>query len=187
MRPGGPRATDTLSPVSPVRTVPAPIRASNSRKMAEIMAKGRNPGNSCRRRTALTSSHIPNNRATPESARCENSIQVASPWSRGRISPWQRGQSRPQPAPDPVALTTAPWSMTITLTDRVVQARAGALIGVELAWVALVLSGKNANRFHDAIGLELGAKLGWVWGDGGRSGGAIAWSGIWMCLSRCGG
>ena len=67
------------------------------------------------------------------------------------------------------------------LMDRVVQARVGAFIGVELAWFVLVLFGYGANWFHDAIGLELGAKFGgWGWGGwgGGSSGKASAWKGI---------
>ena len=71
---------------------------------------------------------LPFSRATPDSARWENSIQVAIPWSSGRNSPWQRGQSRPHPAPEPVALTTAPCRMTMPLTAKVVQARAAVVM-----------------------------------------------------------
>ena len=70
---------------------------------------------------------------------------------RGRISPWQRGQSRPQPAPDPVALTTAPCNMTITLTDRVIQARRGAFIGVGLPRLASKSSRKHPRGFLNAL------------------------------------
>ena len=122
-----PRATDTLSPVRPVSTVAAPIRASTPRNAVAATVQASRPGLVFRRRNARTSSQTPINRATPDSARWENSIQVAMPWSSGRNSPWQRGQSRPHPAPEPVALTTAPCRMTIPLTAKVVQARAAVV------------------------------------------------------------
>lgn len=61
--------------------------------------------------------------ATPLESRCENSIRVVMLGSGGKTSPLQSGQWLPQPAPDPVARTTAPQRMTATLMARAAHAR----------------------------------------------------------------
>ncbi len=53
--------------------------------------------------------------ASPLVIRWENSISVATPGSRGIITPLQSGQCSPQPAPDPLARTYAPQRITATL------------------------------------------------------------------------
>lgn len=59
----------------------------------------------------------------PLVARCEYSISVPIVGEGGITSPLQVGQWAPQPAPDPVARTTAPHKMTRMFQARVNQAR----------------------------------------------------------------
>ena len=60
--------------------------------------------------------------ANPLAARCVNSIAVA-PSSSGTSVPLHEGHERPHPAPDPVARTSAPSTITTTLTASVTIAK----------------------------------------------------------------
>jgi hypothetical protein len=55
--------------------------------------------------------------------RCKNSITVCSCGALGRMLPSQSGQWLPQPAPEPVARTYAPQTITATLYASVSQAK----------------------------------------------------------------
>ncbi len=59
--------------------------------------------------------------ARPLVTRCVNSIALASSRSDGMNSPLQLGQLAPQPAPEPVARTYAPKTITPTFTIKVAQ------------------------------------------------------------------
>ena len=56
-------------------------------------------------RSVQTSNATTKSSASPLVARCENSMIVATPGSRGSTSPLQNGQWLPQPAPEPLART----------------------------------------------------------------------------------
>ena len=60
--------------------------------------------------------------AAPLVTRWMYSMIVAVRGAIGTTSPLQSGQWLPQPAPEPVARTTAPHTITATVTDSVIQA-----------------------------------------------------------------
>jgi hypothetical protein len=72
-------------------------------------------------RKAQTTWAKTNTSARPLVVRWLYSITVSTLGSRGTISPLQSGQCEPQPAPEPLARTRAPPTITSTLTASTAQ------------------------------------------------------------------
>ena len=120
-----PRVIEVSLPVRLNSTVTAPSSDSDRRKPKAASEKTQSPGFALRPRKARTSSQAPRPKITSASSRCENSISVSTLGDRGTIAPLQVGQCEPQPAPEPVARTTAPWMMSAQVASAAVHASTG--------------------------------------------------------------
>ena len=115
------RPTCALSPTYSNSTIPAPIAFSKMMKTTPSIAArrtwlprevSRQAQTPCTNTTNVASSALP---------RCDHSMIVLVVGSVGMISPLHIGQWLPQPAPEPVARTSAPHKITPTTIASATQ------------------------------------------------------------------
>ena len=120
--PTTPRAIEVLPATSSNSTKPAPTSASMMTKTPAATDDLRTGCPDGKMRQPHTIRTITKIIASPLLRRCTNSIVVAGLSVAGMTTPLHKGQWLPQPAPEPVALTTAPQRITPMLSARVTHA-----------------------------------------------------------------
>ncbi len=117
--------------------MPAPMATSTSMKAPPASAAPRTRWPRGKARHAHTTCTSTASADRPEVTRWNSSMAVLWPIACGTISPLQVGQWLPQPAPEPVARTSAPHRMTATTNASVPQQKRRNAGGATRLWGAL--------------------------------------------------
>jgi hypothetical protein len=109
------RVMEVLPATRRKSTRPAPRSASLTMRSPEKTAPRRTGWPGEVQRKAISRSASTATSESPEVTRCVNSMSISSERGRGSTSPLHMGQWSPHPAPEPVALTKAPQTITARL------------------------------------------------------------------------